>query len=87
MFRRVGVLKLKSSLNSLLFTIYPRTLKEFAIQLKPFSGMKELNRKNQMLRNKKVASKYKTILLVTAFIISFFLVLLTHFLLGYIQKA
>jgi len=34
--------------------------------------MKELNRKNQMLKNKKVASKYETILLVTAFIISFF---------------
>lgn len=33
--------------------------------------MKELNRKNQMLKNKKVASKYK-IILVTAFIISCF---------------
>lgn len=34
--------------------------------------MKELNRKNHILKNKKVASKYKIIQLATALMISFF---------------
>lgn len=41
--------------------------------------MKELNRKNHMLKNKKVASKYKITLLATALMISFFFSSLNSF--------
>lgn len=41
--------------------------------------MKELNRKNHMLKNKKVASKYKITLLATPLMISFFFSSLNSF--------